>query len=98
MPVPLHSTPVSAGPPAPLPAGVTRCPQAGPQTTLENCCAVQVYLRPLDGGAPFSVIAWRDRPARVRPIGRPRITALRPGDWARWNGGVFVVDGIEVWR
>ncbi|TWT35578.1 hypothetical protein KOR34_04710 [Posidoniimonas corsicana] len=98
METPFHSTPVIRTDPAPLPEGVTRCSHTTPDVTLDTCHAVRITLRTLDGSRQFSLIAWRGRPTQMRPIDKPRITALRLGDWVRWRRGVYEVAGVEVWR
>lgn len=90
--------PSTAGtiPEAPLPSGVTRDQHAGASTTLENCYAVQLFLKPPPGCFSLSYVIWRGpqspKSVRIEPVTVKRIRDLRCGDWVEVDGQPMEVE------
>ncbi|WP_146566840.1 hypothetical protein [Posidoniimonas corsicana] len=80
---------------------MTRYPHASPDSTLANCWAVRLELHKPSGAGSIGWIVWRDptpKAERIKPLGKERITDLRPGDRVEVRGAEFVVRGVELWR
>jgi len=67
-------------------------------TTLDICHAILIELEPEVGACHRAVIAWRDRPRRVRPVPMKRLRDLRPREVVCYGQRTYRVLGIEVWR
>ena len=82
-----------------LPPGVGRHEHAAAHVTLEDCYALQFHFTPRGSETSRSVIAWRDRPAMVRPVeSRKRLRDVRAGDTVFFHGRREYVVAVEIYR
>jgi hypothetical protein len=82
-----------------LPDGVMRERYVSKSVTLENCQAIRFYFDPPIGSVEHSVIVWRNRPAKMKPLETvKRLRDLRPGDKVIVNGKTETMIAVEIYR
>jgi hypothetical protein len=82
-----------------LPPGVTRCRDANPTVTLENCHAVKFFVTPKANEVARGIVVWRDGVKNIRPVDASiRLSDMRPGCEVFVFGKRTKVVGVEIYR